>query len=596
MLMLRLLLLLLLLLCPFLLVNACSPTITLSAWRAVGDDGGVSVALYAGHRLHQLTLGVLWQRVPGVPDVPGSVLLPGTSPLLALDAPDDWYDGRSALTLERLTFLTRNHLFAWPVAAYSGTLVPPVTPAPTPVGGYLYLGPDSPVWLTYDLVTFTGAQLHFVPRRPGQLCDAAKSVAGARVLRADGRTVHRFAVRSAGTGKERAHWNVTLKVDFNAAQTYLPQEISSALTSRRDNHLHVDPQIDFATGADVEAAVELTALPGRGRQQVVMGRRSLRKLATAWTVNRQGDVWVWVASSESDDVPLEVLWVAAIAGGFLVIAAAHWISYLGHTLRLYYRPSRVHKAHESEVKVTTAHLVLGYFVLLASAVAHALMGVWGGHGQLANAPFSDPLQRLILAQWIGSLVFGLPFLVVLVLQTIHVARGAERPRRRHPLSAVPVQLFGIVMGTSAARGVVAALLVSAGMHLGVLFVTLIAALAFAFFATVYATLVLAAHLLGGVDLYGVPEGEKEPAWPILTWTILAQQLGLSVLVGVTFALWLATPWLDAMNSLYSTELVYATTMLFFAAPILLAMYLAGTQVRLLLGQEKKRRRRREKTR
>lgn len=572
---------------------ACAPSVTLSAWRAVGDDGGVSVALYGGHRLQQITLGVVWQRLPAFPpqQISGVILLPGTSSLLALDAPDDWYDGQSALTLERLSLMSRNRLFAWQVSSYltpppltAGSAAGVVGAAPTPVNGYLYLGTDSPIWLSYEVVVFTGAQLHFIPRRPGQSCaltEAAHVTSGARLLRADGHTVHRLAVKDPEKGELRT-WNVTLRVDFAAPQSLMPQEVTAALRASLAHHLHLDPQVDFATGSEVAAAFEFAALPGRGRQTVIVGRRSLRKLATSWAVDASGSVALWVESSESDDVPTAVLWVSAVAGSFLVVAAAHWISYLGHTLRLYYRPSAASRTHPSEVAVTPAHLGLGYAVLVCSTVVHVLMAVWGGHGQLAHAPLAEPLATLIESQWIGSLVAGVLFAVVLIVQSVHEGNNCGK-RRTHRPSAVPVQLFGIVMGTSAARGVIAALLVSAGMHLGVLFVTLIAALALAFFATVYSTLVLSAHLFSGVPLFAMPGPERrEPGYIVLAWFIWAQQVLLSVLVGVTFSLFLCKPWLDVMNSLYAEELVTGTTMLFFSVPILLASYSVGAQVRRLL--------------
>jgi len=556
--------------------------VTLAAWRTGSGDGSVTVGLQAGHRMRPLVLQVLWQRPTTVntSTVLGTILLPPTHDLRRFDTPSDWYDGWSAFTLERLFLASRDRTFLWHVS--SSPMLP------TMGDGYLYLGSDSPIWLTHSTVLFTGAQLHFIPHRAGQHCSPYEALntrlletTNQRIFRANGEVTYSATVLT-GPAQVRSSLQLALRVDFDSVQTRVPKLTAAALESGADFQLNLDKDITIASGWHMDRAILFTVQPDASQQTLVLGLRLLHELSTAWAVEATGQQTAVrlssLAAASDSSVPDGVHWVVAVAGILLLGASAYWVSYLGHTLRAYYVPDREHLRHHAEVTVTLGHLIFGYIVLIMSTLVHVLMGVYGPQNIPVSTSLEESIDQLIVSQWIGTIVAGSLFFVLLVLESHHIAS--------HRGPGVPVQLFGIMLGMLASRGVLAALLVSASEHLGILFVTYIAALAMGFFSGIYGGVVLLIHLVSGVELYRYGQQGIERDHRVCgTWWWLKLigffvTLGLGVAVGVTYTIWLWVPWLDLMNTAYSSTLVTATAIAGVALPLYLVAYSINEQVNL----------------
>lgn len=227
------------------------------------------------------------------------------------------------------------------------------------------------------------------------------------------------------------------------------------------------------------------------------------------------------------------------------------------TLRIHYAPTPNTAdsvdGDDFSDRIDRKSMGLGLFILAIVVVIHALMGAYGGHGTLADASLEQPLEAFILAHWIGTAVVGLLFILFLMTEALRLARVIRR------LKPVSIQLYAVGFGILVTRSLVAALMVAAGTTLAQLAVTIVMALVFGFFPSLYCTLLLWLYLATSSPLYNPPLARKpsdrygvEKLLVILT---LAIMLGLTVVLGFSIPLWLIDPFLDCRNGLYSPVII-----------------------------------------
>ncbi len=606
----RLLFLLLALLISLTLsAQQCPVSTQIGARRQRADDGVVSATVYAGHFRKMLTLNVVWQHLP--PNMTSTFILHPDHLSMSMDVPDDWYDGQSALTHETLLFYTRHTTRQWHVSASAVLL-------DTPAAGILYLGPDSSIWLGHDAVLFTGNQLHFVERQPGVVCSAmnalqANSMAGDDSKRhvtlwLDTPLTYNLAVLD-GAGIRLGEWNVTLHWGMDYPQTIIPADAAAFLQRDPKNTLALAHRLRLVSGAQLSdellvaagtnefattvlgASVSAPTTPAA----ITFGRRLLQQIAVDWAVDSHGHVaarfiassFVTAASAPpystttggggTDAIPESVDWVVATLGVLLVGFSAYWLSYLGITLQVAYDPPD--EDDEEGVSITRRDLLFGVIILALSVTAHALMGVYGGHDVLIDASLEAPLKSFVTSFWIGTIFIAALFFVLLVLESARQTRVLGLRPSSH---FVPVQLYAVTLGMVASRGVLAALLVSAGTSSPQLAVTALMMLVFVYFPSVYATLVLAVHVLANVPLYLPHSKETRGYTRLLTAITLLVSTALSILVGITTAQWLIKPFLNAVNGFYSPIAVQATTLIALAIPLYLVSFSITEQGKRML--------------
>jgi hypothetical protein len=574
--------------------TGCAPSTTLAAQRVLAADGVVTTTVFAGHKQAMLTLRASWSSPMG-PGA-GAIILPGNSTLLQQDVASGWYDGRDPATLEELPFLTRNKRRRWKVSGG-----PPTLPV-----GILHMGPDSPLWLQHDTVAFTGAELHFGERTLGRPCSAldaldavaSKSSQSERHLTLPFGTtkVHNLTIYDTISGRRIGQWPVLLTASPDAAQTILPAETLATLELGTEHVLMLDDRVTLGRHADV-APGRLFA-PGPPRQQkkravgkapvaallpgaLVLGRRLLQQISVAWAVDAEGHLVARLVTSSppategdgTDAVPEGVYWVTLVAGTILMWFTAYWTSNLALTLRVRYVP----KTFQEGAVVTRRDLAFGYLTLLLSVLTHVLMLVYAGHDVLLDASLESPLNTFTLIFAGGSLVLVLPYAAILVYETIRELRWPDD-------RVIPIQLFAILQGAVTARGVLAGLLVGAGAALPQLALANMVALAFVFFPAVYAALILAAHLFGGVPLYlpGKASVVQGRVTMLAVTVVFAVMVALSVGLGVTQALELLNPFLNVLNAYYPPELVTATVWITMLLPVLAACFSVNQAAKALL--------------
>lgn len=560
--------------------QAPGPTTTLAAQRVLALDGAVTATMFAGHKRASLQLLVAWS--PLDPRA-GTIILPANHSLLQYDVASGWYDGQSVATLEQLQFLSRDQTRRWHVSAG-----PPTMPAPV-----LNLGPPSPVWLQHDAVAFTGSQLHFFQRqlgRPRSAIEALREVAGQSPQSARHLTlwfgspiVHNLTVVDPVTGTLLGRWPVLIDANPDATQTLVPATALAKLREGLDNLLLLDGRVLIGRNADVDANRLLAPMPegrhplGNKKREaesvpkgwvpptpMLVGRRLLQQVGVAWAVDAQGHVAASLVSTstEGDAVPQGVYWVAFLAGAVLMWFTAYWTSSLALTLELRYEPSP-----REGVVVTRRDIGFGYAVLLLSVLTHVLMAVYAGRDPLIDASLEEPLGRFVLFFGVGSALVGAVYAAVLIFETVRELRW---PAYR----LVPVQLYAVLQGAVTARGVLAALLTSAGTALPLLAVTNFACLAFVFFPALYGALILLTHVLAGVRLYlppPAPLGQTRLS-VLFTLLCLVVVLALSVAIAVTQPLYLLGPWLNVLNAYYPPDLVAATVWVAMTIPLAAAAF------------------------
>lgn len=93
----------------------CQVRTRLTARRPLVDDGAINSLVYTGHGLKTLPLRVRWDASLSNRTASTLVLHPN-HPLLLNDVPSDWYDGREALTLERMLIYSRSQFHLWHVS------------------------------------------------------------------------------------------------------------------------------------------------------------------------------------------------------------------------------------------------------------------------------------------------------------------------------------------------------------------------------------------------------------------------------------------------------------------------------------------------
>ena len=153
---------------------------------------------------------------------------------------------------------------------------------------------------------------------------------------------------------------------------------------------------------------------------------------------------------------------------------------------------------------------------------------------------------------------------------------------------ISLQLYAILFGTLVTRGLIAALLVAAGTTFLQHFVTVIMALAFVFFPTLYAALLLMVYVFSGRRLYMPDTPETNPGRDrygverLLTLLSLAVMVGLSVMLGVTIPVWLIGPFLQARNGIYSNQVITAVELLAMAISFYAIAFAIGEAGKRLL--------------
>jgi hypothetical protein len=580
--------------------SGCVPSTTLAAQRLLAADGAVTATVFAGHKQAMLTLRASWSSPMG-PSA-GAIILPGNSTLLQQDVAAGWYDGQSPATLEELLFTARNERRHWKVSA---------GPASLPVG-ILNLGPDSPLWLQHDTVAFTGSQLHFAERTLGRPCSAldaldavaSKSSQSARHLTLAFGTskVHNLSIHDTVTGRRIGQWPVLIGASPDAAQTLLPPDTLATLELGTDFVLMLDERVllgryaDVATGRlfapapptpppsppkkgkrDVGKAPVVAVVPG----MMFLGRRLLQEVAVAWAVDAEGHLVARLvtssppteSSSGTDSVPEGVYWVTFLAGTVLMWFTAYWTSSLALTLRLRYAPPT---AREGAV-VTRRDIGYGYLVLLLSVLTHVLMLVYAGHDVLLDTSLESPLNTFVIVFACGSLAAAIPYAAILIYETIRELRW---PNDR----LIPIQVFAVLQGAITARGVLAGLLVGAGAALPQLALANLVSLAFVFFPSVYAALILLAHLLGGVRLYlpSKPTVLQARTTTLVVALVVAVMVALSVGLGVTQSLDLLYPFFNVLNAYYTPELISAAVWVTMLLPVAAACFSVTQAAKALL--------------
>jgi hypothetical protein len=340
-------------------------------------------------------------------------------------------------------------------------------------------------------------------------------------------------------------------------------------------------------------------------QQLVLGRRLLAKIATAWAVDSNGHVAVQFASAPfsaasvasdpavpSDSIPESVLWVAMVLGLFLLYGATWWVSFLADTLRVGYRPEPGSlgsvDAEEGIVPRRKDVYVAAVSLVLIIAL-HALAGVYSGQGTLADASLEQSMRSFTLSYWICTIVIGALFLPVMVLE---LSRNTRVMRSRHRY--VSLQLYAILFGALVTRGLLASLLVAAGTTFLQDFVTILMLLIFVLFPTLYATLLLSSYVFSGRRLYMPdtpatnPGRDRYGVERVLTLFSLAVMLGVSVVLGVTIPVWLISPFLQSRNGAYTNQAIIATELMTMAIPFFgISFALSESGKRLLRGAMRK---------
>jgi hypothetical protein len=220
---------------------------------------------FLGHELNAL---VLWQTPFNT-----SILLPPGHLLKSQEVPDNWFDGESSITGERLLFQSRGVQRQWQVSE----LPEPLSPT-DPLGtGALNLGPSSPIWHSHAAVVFTGAQLHFLPHQTGRLCSAMSAlehVAGSthhvRYYMNSPRQHTLRVVDRDGTQEEAgsAFFNVSLLWGADLAQSLIPIGASRLLEKYHSMQLELDNRV--------------VLLDSYGMQQVLLSHTSAPITRVMW--------------------------------------------------------------------------------------------------------------------------------------------------------------------------------------------------------------------------------------------------------------------------------------------------------------------------
>jgi hypothetical protein len=577
----------------------CTTTTQMAARRMTADDGVVSTTIYAGHHYKPLALNVRWQQHTASAATTGTFIVHPNHSLVGSDIPTGWFDGQSSMTLERLFFSTRAATRHWHVST---------GPTPALNTALLYLGADSPLWLSHDAVVFSGAHLHFMSRRPGADCSAIEALGALAAdssqhatLWLDTPVKHRLTVFDGVTGNLIGTWNVTLRSGPDVAQTLIPPDAADALLLGAKHELVLDDRVLIATGHDLAVGwlvaadtpdFSHTVMQSAGHapaseMHLTLSRRLLQRIGVAWAVDANGHMAVRLVTSSFEEVvgaasaspidavPEGVYWVAAIVGLILVWLTAFWTSHLGSTLQLIYS---ARDAPEGAVVVTKLDIACGFLVLALSVIVHVLMLVYGGHDALYDSSLEAPLRIFIYIFSGGSLAAGGLFLAVQLIEIARELRGFAGTRAYRIVS---VQLFAVLMGAITSRGVLAALLLGAGTTMAQMAVTCLAVLAFVFFPAVYSALVLLVHLLAGVPLF-LPRPPKswprEPAMRPRRAACAVEGVAVVVVVavalslGVAFPLYFLNPFFDTLNSYYTPQLVLTVALTALSVPLFAAAF------------------------
>jgi len=579
-------------------LHPCHVKVQLSAQREGVNDGVISATLFAGHQKKQLNMLVAWNN-PKLPPV--TLLLPPDHVLLSQEVPVDWFNGQAPLTLERLLFESRTVTQQWHVAE----LPEPVSPTDPTGTGVLNLGKNSPLWYSFSAVVFTGSQLHFLPHQPGVLCSSMAALEHVtnredhhlRLYMDSPRQHYLRVVRYNGEvleyHKELGEWfNVSLHWDVDHAQSLIPIGASRMLEKRDDLHLELDHRVLLLTSRQMQKG-ELAApnFPSFSsslihaqeshphaihNQQLSFGRRLLSEVAVAWAVDAQGHVAVSFASAPvsaasvesdsdtpGDSVPTAAQWVVVVMGVLLLAPAAYWLSYLGTSLRLDYQ-GPVGQEQASAMDLEEGHLTrpLDLLVALVSLVLmiviHVLVAVYASKGTLADASLEQPLYAYTLAYWICSLILGILFVVVLILEAFRYIRDIRYQLQRY----VSLQFYSMLYGLLLCRTIAAGLLIAFGMTFLGSFISILITLFFAYFTSLYCLYFLAAHVFSG-HLFYMPLNERQKQhdrYGIQRSLVIVGLLivfGLTVVLSFSIPIWLIGPFLSAANGLYSPTTIMA---------------------------------------
>ena len=605
----------------------CQPQTTISVRRQLEEDGVLSVSVYAGHRRRHMGAHVVWSPHQVDPRW-GTFVLTGKELAAREDLPEGWYDGKSALTMERLVFFTRGHERSWPAST------DPKVPSTL-----LNLSPYSPLWLTHSAVVFSGQLLHFIPWKAGHLCNAVNALDHLAdnkrhlTLWADSPTLVPLTVYSQHTGDVIATWNVTVSVNPDMDQTLILSDAFAVLGGPHANHLlTLGPGKGVALLTSKEAAEQYLAGPltpsfsatitGHGKasntpelHRVIFGRRMLQQKAASLAVDSHGQMAVrlvtldgvpppqkynvstlkrGVMESDIDDdstttgtdaVSLGVRWLAFVVGVILAFLTAFWSTQLGPVLKLGFRVQPTGRdVHIHRGYITTADLLWGWLALIFSVIGHVLMVVYTGHDVQADASLETDLKTFSLTFAIPSLFVGLLFVIILLTESARWLHSKPQMRQ-----VVSLQLYAIVIGLVASRGVMACLLVTAGSSLLQLGVAVLIGLVLVLFPCAYGFFLLGITLLSGQGLSRINPSRMSSVANGLEVFGLVLTLGLVVVLAFSIPLWLLYPFLNLSNALYDAMLIQAANLFAGAFPIAAAAFSLNMQVKVLVDRVKKER-------
>jgi hypothetical protein len=587
----------------------CNPSASIAARRQLTEDGIISTSIYAGHRRKHMGAHVLWSNQSVNPQW-GTFVVPEDDLVVKEDIPQGWFNGKSAITMERLLFTSQGRQYSWPVTSRGSGVNSTL----------LNLAPSSPLWMSHSAAVFTGQQIHFVPWRAGVSCSAADALnfyspRKNHLTLWSGSPVPIPLSVYTSRGDLVATWNVTINSVLDMAQTLIPSvaiaELKGAnegrvlvlghavqiLTSKESSEEYLAAPLVPTLSQVIEYKASATTTPEM--MQVIFGRRLLQKLATEFAVDSHGHTalrFVTIAgvpdgddnsessSSGIDAVPLSVRWIAMVCGSILVFVSAYWSTQLGGTIQLGFNPDGIGRdVHIDKGLITGYDLLWGIIALALSVVAHVLMAIYAGHDTQADATLEQYLPQFSLSFWIPSFILGLLFLGILLIELSRFKY--VRPGNHQYVS---ISLYAVLIGVVASRGVLAALLVTAGSTMLQLGVAILISLALVMFPCAYGTFFLAITLFSGSTLFR-PLGKQRP-WMVefaLDTCALFILTGLTVMLAISTSLWLIYPFLSLSNALYDDVIICAFTLFVVSLPLAPASLSFKMQADALVDRELK---------
>lgn len=566
-----------------------SAPLTFAARRALVHDGAVSVLLYAGHHHRQMQPRVQWSPPAGAggdgDGLDAALHLPPAHPILLRDATTGWYDGASALSLERLPVRARGLVSTLTVA-----VAPSGSPAAASGEPHLVLAPTSALWQTFGAAEFSGAALRLWPRvlpsRSPSHDPHAEESAGDTLLFGAGLT-HRVEIGGA-------RWTVAVEWAPDAAQTLLPAALYAALRRAPAGTALVlcaptNRLVEVVMAADIDddRSVALWPAVDSGQNTIRLGRYFMSARVVGWRVTAAGVVTAVVAAPLPDGVSV----AAAVLGLAAVALMTYVTSILGPTFTLQpayalfdVQPGRCCGAatdeHEHDMdgaaglRIPWARTVriVALGALALGAVLHGLAVAYAGGGLVIDTALRGALAKLAVATASVAGAYALLLLMALVVDWV----GSSRSRR---LRSVHRRVLGATLAAVSARSVVAALLVAAaGRSLFGLLVTTGAAVALVLFPTAYALLVAATqtvHALAAPDraLWRRHHGGA------LALALLAVHAGALVTHMLTMYWWLLVPLFDVCNSVYAPGASDSAAMLVLGSVALAVAFAVAHEAR-----------------